>query len=309
MSLHFGMPRTTGGLASALVLAYAVGGCSEPDVPAPSQAPAAPPDTDIYLASLSGSGAGLALGPALNVTDRIGYDNQPAFMPDGGTILYTAADDAGRTDIMGYDIEAGQGALVTQTYPESEYSATPLPDGSGFSAIRVEADSTQRLWRFNWDGSDPSVLLPDIAPAGYHAWAGSETLILFVLGAPATLQVAQVGPGEGRILDEGIGRSLQQVPGGRGISYVRVQGDERTIRILDPVSGESEAFAPAVGAGQDHAWTPDGDLLMAEGGILRRWSVDGEMWTDVPMDGTFDGQISRLAVSPAGDQLAFVGAR
>ncbi len=71
---------------------------------------------------------------------------------------------------------------VIASNPESEYSATPLPDGSGLSVIRVEADSTQRLWRFDMDGANGSVVLEDVAPVGYHAWADQRTLVMFVLG-------------------------------------------------------------------------------------------------------------------------------
>ena len=42
---------------------------------------------------------------------------------------------------------------VTNT-PESEYSPTVTPDGAHISVIRVEADGTQRLWRFTLDGRD-----------------------------------------------------------------------------------------------------------------------------------------------------------
>ena len=45
----------------------------------------------------------------------------------------------------------GSTTRVTNT-PESEYSPTVTPDGAHISVIRVEADGTQRLWRFTIDG-------------------------------------------------------------------------------------------------------------------------------------------------------------
>src|SRR6267378_1894361 len=95
-----------------------------------------------------------------------------------------------------------------------EYSPTPLPDGKGFSVIRVEADSTQRLWAFDRDGSRPRLVLDSIKPVGYHAWADAHALVLFVLGSPPTLQIADAGsPGaRGEVLAHDIGRSLQRIP-------------------------------------------------------------------------------------------------
>src|SRR5206468_3714365 len=103
------------------------------------------PSTDIYLYRLSRS-----LVPfrqrLINITNRPGYDNQPSF--DGPAILYTSIRN-GQADI--YRFEDGIHAPVTST-PESEYSAALTPDGNAITVVRVERDSTQRLWRFPKDG-------------------------------------------------------------------------------------------------------------------------------------------------------------
>ena len=79
-----------------------------------------------------------AVGELTNVTGRSGYDNQPHFTPDGSGFWYTAIDTHdGQADIWRYDFETEFVARVTASAPESEYSATPLPDGSGISVIRV----------------------------------------------------------------------------------------------------------------------------------------------------------------------------
>ena len=35
---------------------------------------------------------------------------------------------------------------------------------------RVEADGTQRLWKVGELGEGPTLVLPGVKPAGYHAW-------------------------------------------------------------------------------------------------------------------------------------------
>jgi hypothetical protein len=149
----------------------------------------APPDTEIFLAPFA-PGAN-PVGRPVNITNNRGYDNQPAFTPDGAGILFTSVRGGGtQTDIYRYDVQSGALAQVTRT-PESEYSPTVTPDGAHISVIRVEADGTQRLWRFTLEGGAPELVLPGIKPVGYHAWADGRTLALFVLGSPASLQLAR----------------------------------------------------------------------------------------------------------------------
>src|SRR5437899_9494457 len=152
------------------------------------QAAAAPPATDIYVASLRVVDGRVSVGAPLNVTARPGYDNQPYFLPDCRAFLYTSIRADSQADIYRYDLGPATSVRLTTTR-ESEYSPTPLPDGTGFSTVRVEADSTQRLWAFDLDGSRPRLVLDSIKPVGYHAWADGHALVLFVLGSPSRLQV------------------------------------------------------------------------------------------------------------------------
>ena len=47
----------------------------------------APPASDIWLVDVTVRGGRVRLGTPVNVTARPGYDNQPAFLPDGRSIL------------------------------------------------------------------------------------------------------------------------------------------------------------------------------------------------------------------------------
>jgi hypothetical protein len=268
-----------------------------------------PPATDIYLVDLRVVQGRVTLGTPVNVTSRPGYDNQPAFLPDGRSILYTSVRDS-QADIYRYDIEQRASRAVTQTR-ESEYSPTPLPDKVGFSVIRVEADSTQRLWAFDLDGTHARLVLDSIKPVGYHAWGDDHTLILFVLGSPATLQIADAAsPGaRGEVLARDIGRSLQRIPGRPVVSFLQrdsVGGpslqevDVHTRRVTQLVK-------TPVGA-EFFAWTPDGIALTAGGTKLYQWDPRrGGAWQEIA-DFASAGltNITRLAVSAKGDRLAIV---
>ncbi|MCI0435357.1 MAG: hypothetical protein L0271_17200 [Gemmatimonadetes bacterium] len=226
--------------------------------------------TDIHLATLTERNGVLEVSAPENVTRRPGYDNQPYFAPDGRSLWFTRIE-GGQADIARYDIATGRVEMLTRA-SESEYSATPVPGSEAFSVIRVEADSTQRLWRFPLDGGSPSLVLPDVAPVGYQAWADENTLVLFVLGQPATLQVADARGGEARVVATSPGRSIQKIPDRRAVSFALRTADGFRIDELDLATGVITMLVQARPGAEFHAWTPGGRLLTAEGAQLWSWS-------------------------------------
>lgn len=273
---------------------------------APAALPAAGQGaTDIYLLDLDRDGDRITVvGTPRAVTDRDGYDNQPAFTADGRAILYTSIRD-GQADTYRYELATDRTVRVTRT-PESEYSPTPTPGLDRFSVVRVEQDSTQRLWSFAHDGSDPRLLLPDLAPVGYHAWITPEALALFILGDPPTLQLAEPGRAAAWVGAVGIGRSLQRVTDRPAVSYTRDVGDEWRLETLDLVTGEVRFLAALLGPDAYHVWTPDGALLTADGTGIYQLDDRGD-WEPVDDVARYGlGTITRLAVSPDGSRLAIV---
>ena len=155
--------------------------------PTPSPSPAAtPPASDIFVIEVKtkpdreAKTEELQFGEPKKISDVAGYNNQPSFMPDGKTLLYTSFRSS-QTDIYRYDLSTGKTTQVTET-PESEYSPTLMPDKKNISVVRVEADKTQRLWKFPLSGGPPSLIIENIKPVGYHYWIDDHTVALFVLG-------------------------------------------------------------------------------------------------------------------------------
>ncbi|HEX7024936.1 MAG TPA: hypothetical protein VF187_08970 [Gemmatimonadales bacterium] len=272
-------------------------------LPAPLAAQA-PPGTDIFLLPLTRTGSALGVGAPVNITARPGYDNQPFFSPDGRSIYYTSQRE-GQTDIFRYDLAGGSSSRVTRT-PENEYSPTVMPDGAHFSVIR---DSVQLLWSFTLEGAPVRPLLDSIRPIGYHTWLNADTVFVFVLGAPATLRRAELPHGTAAIVATDIGRALQKVPGQRAVSYAQRDSAGYVVRVIDPVTGQGETLLPLPPGNEFFTWTPNGDLLSASGNRLLRRRPGEREWTEIARFSEPGlQQISRLAVSPAGDRLALVGA-
>lgn len=268
------------------------------------------PGTDIWAFRMTGSNPTIDLNSAVRVARRPGYDNQPHFTPGERVVLYTAIDSTGQADIWMYNLASGEERNVTRSAPESEYSATVMPSLVRFSAIRVEADSTQRLWSFESGGTNPEVVLTDIQPVGYHAWLDDDRLALFVLGDPATLQIASVTAGTAQVVAEDIGRSLYRIPGKETVSFVQwVEPGIGWIHEYDPETGEIHQLAPLLEENEFYAWTPEGVLVMGQGSKLFRWLPgESEVWEEIAdLDAAGILGITRIAVSAEGGWIAVVG--
>lgn len=264
--------------------------------------------TDIYLLELDRAGDQIVVaGPPVAVTDRAGYDNQPHFTADGA-LLYTSIRD-GQADIYRYEPDSGRRERVTRT-PESEYSPTPMPGGDRFSVVRVEADSTQRLWSFAAGGSDPRLVLENVRPVGYHAWIGSDRVAMFVLGEPPTLRVASIGTGAAGVIAHGIGRSLQAVPGAAAVTFTQAVDGGWWIREYSDRQDTVRTVARMLGPDEYHTWLPDRTLLTAHGSEVLAYDPQARDW--IPVVDLADagiGTLSRLAVSADGRRLAVVADR
>ncbi len=266
-----------------------------------------PPATDVYLAALKIVDGRAMPGAPINITRRVGYDNQPHFLGAGDRLLYTSIEED-QADIWIYDLETRERRRLTAT-PESEYSPTPIPGEDAISVVRVEADGTQRLWRFPLGDGEPDLLLPKVQPVGYHAWSGSRDLVLFVLGEPPTLQHATRGDGTGKVLAENIGRALHRVPGSDSVGFIHKESEAKwTIRTVDPATGELGTLLETLSGREDFAFSPSGKLWMGDGSAL--YVADpkgGDGWRQV-VDFTEHKvtEITRIAIHPEEEWIAFV---
>lgn len=266
------------------------------------------PDTEIFLADLSWQDAQPRVAGLRNITNRPGYDNQPKFLPDGESLLFTSIHDDAQSDIYRYLITEQQIVPYVIT-DESEYSPTPIPGSGAISVVRVEYDGTQRLWRIPAANAAPQLLLPDITGVGYHAWLDEDTLALFIVAEPSLLVLAELASGRSAAITENIGRSLARMPGDAALAFIDKQ-DEGVWRVAryDLVDGSlSDVVDTPVGS-EDFAWSRNGGLFMGSGSRLLYWDGHaGSEWRQVagfPDD--FEGRITRIDVADDLEKLAFV---
>ncbi len=265
------------------------------------------PGAEVFLVPLQGSPAGLKVGVPANVTRRDGYDNQPSFAPRSNALFFTSNRGDGQSDIYRNDFSTGLTTPVRRTTPESEYSAMVTRDSSAITVIRVEADSTQRLWQIPLGAGEPKVLFPAIKPVGYFAQADDSTWALFVLGTPATLQLAITGHEQGTVLAQNIGRSLHRIPGSTRVSYVQKGSNGWYVMSLDTRTRRADTLVRTLDGSEDMAWIDSSTIVMGKGSALFTWKRGATEWTPVA-DFAYAGvgAITRLAVSPNGAWLAMV---
>src|SRR6266446_2696373 len=271
----------------------------------PSPTPAAtPPASDIFIIDVTSHNGKTKLGQPVKINTSVGYNNQPSFMPDGQSILYTSIRDK-QADIYRYDLRGGATTQITKT-PESEYSTTLMPDRQSISVVRVEADGTQRLWKFPLTGGPPSLILEKTKPVGYHLWIDDHTLALFILGKPNTLQIVDTRTEKAEIIAENPGRILRRIPHQNKFSFVhKISDQEWIIKAYDLDSRKTTELVKTLPGVEDYAWTPAGDLLMANGAKLFLRQKSDWAWQQIA-DYSNAGlkSITRIAVSPKGDRIA-----
>ena len=261
------------------------------------------PNTEIYLFDLEADDAGMySLLNPINISQNQGYDNQPSFWSDGNSILYARTVD-GQTDIARYMIGTGKTKLITNTLQGSEYSPTPTPDGR-ISSIRLDTTGLQLLYSYDLQGSD-NVLVDD-AVIGYHAWIDEDKLVAFVLGEPSTLQVIDIAGGTSKTVAKEVGRSLHKIPKSKLVSFVDKSAEQWIIKSLHPKKNTKADIVRTKSGVEDYCWTPRGEIIMGKGSIL--WIWDGRSgWRQIADISTYGlSGITRVAISPEGNQLALV---
>jgi len=239
------------------------------------------PGFDIYIGDLVLQDNRLKVSHLKALTRRAEYDNQPLFLPDGDSLLYTSAltnNSFEQTDSMLISLESGQVLNLTKSI-ESEYSPTLMPNGTSFSVIRA-ANDEQKLWRYPLYPQQQSVepaseLLTSINPIGYHAWIDNNRVMLFVLGEPHTLQLADIRKQSSQVLDKNIGPSLFAIPHSSLMSYTASIGEEEDIqwqlKSYHPETGQIKRLTILPKGAYYYAWSGNGYAIAAVDSILMQW--------------------------------------
>jgi hypothetical protein len=285
------------------------------------------PGFDIYVGDLVLQNNRLKVSHLKALTMRSEYDNQPLFLPDGDSLLYTAAiinnkneqkivQTAEQTDSMFVSLESGQVSNLTNSI-ESEYSPTLMTTGNSFSVIRA-VDNKQKLWRYPLHPEQPfsepaSELLSNINPVGYHAWVDNDRVLLFVLGEPNTLQLANIQKQTSQVLDENIGPSLFAIPRSPLMSYTASTGKgddiQWQLKSYHPETANRELLTMLPKGAYYYAWAGNGYAIVAVNSMLMQWdmaNIDKGWQSFADVSDVCPKGVTRLTTNSQNSKIALV---
>lgn len=278
------------------------------------------PGYDILLADLAIKNNLLSISNISAVTNSpANYDNQPLFLPSGNKLLFTSAtvrDGKEQTDSYLYNLVTKKSEKLTDT-GASEYSPTLMPSQAHFSVIKA-FDDQQKFWQYPLTPRDgkPVELLKDLNPVGYHAWVNQHEVILFVLGEPHTLQLANIATQQSQVVDKDIGASLYKIPEQELMSYSLNVGSadkpKWQLNSFDASTGKKQKLTLLPAGSYYYGWSGDGKAIAAQGTKLLQWDPQaaGAGWQQfADVEQTCPQGVSRLTTNSQNTKLAFVCTR
>lgn len=269
-------------------------------------------EPDIWLLDLNIFDGKLSVANPKNLTtSNKGYDNQPFFTPDGNYLLFSSMRTGNQTDVFRYDLNANYAVPIAVT-PESEFSPMYTPDQRKISCVRVEKDSTQRIWAYAYKGGTPNLLLQNIDSVGYHCWINEDSLLVFVLTKPFSLQVVDLKTQTPKIVAQNVGRCFARIPRKNEISYIYKKNDTTsvmyTMSLHDFTSRELQLCNGVceLGKAEDYVWINSTQFLFAQD--ARLFLNDNKLGKILIADLSNSGikKITRLAISYDEKKLAIV---
>jgi dipeptidyl aminopeptidase/acylaminoacyl peptidase len=265
-------------------------------------------ETDILLFDVISGDKGRELTNMTKVTDRPGYDNQPFFTADGNYILFSSDRDTGQTEIYRYEIATGNTTRLTFS-DESEYSPTVSPDGKYLTFVRLERDSTQRLWRSKLDGTKAKPLMADVEDVGYYCWINRKEVAVWTV-TDTMLSIVKIKDQLLRPIEKGAGRSFVLDSKLTKMDYLKLnpRTQEHMVMQYTFITGVKDSLVTTWKETQDITSHADGEILIGHHGALYAFLPDSDTewqhWANLSSHRVT--KFYRLATSPDGKKIAVV---
>ncbi len=262
-------------------------------------------NTEVYLFDLKTKDDKIRLENKRNISNNEGYDNQPSFLND--TTLLFSSIRKNQTDIAIFDTTRSERHWFNKT-KGSEYSPTKVPEDMAVSAIRLDIDGKQRLYKYNLKSGLSKILL-DSLKVGYHTWFNEYIIVSSVLEDEyMSLVVSNIKDSTNYTFQKKVGRSLHKIPNSKLISYISKENDIWEIKSLDPISGTTKKIINTITGAEDMCWLINGTILMGKGNQIFKFNPKTDTnWSIFhSFEDTELGDITRMSVNGAGSLLAIV---
>ena len=269
----------------------------------------AQPNTEVYLMDIIEAGDSLQVTNFKNISNRPGYDNQPAFISNDKLVY--AGTEKDQSEIILYYLESDGSHRLNNPTVGGEYSPQPYPSKDLVAAVRLDTTGLQRLYAYDYanPGFGNWQMLFEELEVAYFAFHDADRIIASVLsGDQLDLVVGAISKDSAQLLSEDTGRSIHKVPNSTSVSYTQKnETDTFDIFIVDiDATGESFYVATLPIGIQDHIWLSNAKLLLGSNDKLFMLDLfKGGNWFEVADLSEYNiTEITRMAISPDGKHLA-----
>jgi hypothetical protein len=242
--------------------------------------------------------------------NRGGYTNQPWFTREGNLLVSVRKVGETQNDIYQLSPVTKTIRRLTRT-PSNEFSPRIHPDGQHLTVLRqVEGDTiNQQVFKVSLRGGKYSGVIPEIRNVGYYSWlAGNQIALFRIEGDNNSLENMNLDDRRTRRVTTAVGRTLWTNPAGSLMYVHKFASDYWYLKKYNAASNTIDIIAETPGLTEDFAVAPDGTIFMGVGSKLYSIQPSNQKtWKEVGDLSVFNiQQITRIAVSPDGKQLALV---
>ena len=268
---------------------------------------AQPPNPEIFLFSIEKKDGKFAFADGKNITNNVGYDNQPSFSLDNRSLLFTSNRNGKDTNIYEYFLADGKTEQIT-TSADNEYTAKDS-DGKTLNFIREGSDQTMTIFKMNRQTKQESPALKIKEPVAYYAFNAKGDALVWIRYAFFIHWVNTEKNINRFVTDYGQPSTPQLIPNTDKFSFMkRLPNDELWIYEFNPSNQAIRPIVQPKDAKLTYCWLPDGSLLTGSGTKLFRFDANSEKkWVEIADLSSFGiKDIGRIAVSSDGRNLALV---
>lgn len=260
-------------------------------------------NTEIFLYDLEVKASKITIKNAKNISKNEGYDNQPSFLND--RYILFASTRNGQTDIAKYDTRYDSKSWLNST-EGGEYTPLKIPNKNDISAVRLDPDGKQRLYRYNGGNGESSELIQDLVVA-YYTWFDENTVVSAVIEEEnLNLYVTNLSDGKSQKYATNVGRSFHKIPNSNLVSFISKENDSQwQIKSLNPSTGAIKLIANTINSVEDICWLDNKTLVSGKDNILYKLRLQRDNnWkqiADLKPDGIT--KITRLSINSEANKI------
>ena len=263
-------------------------------------------NTEVHLFDIKITDGELTLVNHKNVSNNEGYDNQPSFYNDN--LLTYVSSRNNQTDIATFNIRDNKVSYINSTPNGGEYSPVKIPNSKDISAVRLDNDGKQRLYRYNIKTGESTELIKDLVVA-YYMWFDESTVISAVIeNNGLNLFVTDINTQKSRKYATNVGRSFHKIPNSKLVSFVSKEDDKWLIKSLNPLTGETKIITQTLPNVEDMCWLINGCILIPSENRIYTFNPKKDSQFSIFKDFEDDNlqKITRITSNEIGTMLALV---